>query len=528
MKKKWITITAFLLALLSLATLGAGCAGQPNTAGIQPSVAQANTSESWGIQADGQASLTDGETGDAQNIMLLSATTTSTSLAETVLTSLCDAAKEKLGSIVGKKAASIFDSVLSIFGINLDDSSEELKMLQDISDQLNDMSVQIDNVAKDVKKLIEATETSAFKQQMRDVQSSVLTLKPRITGYLGGFEALIQLEPGTEEYNNELKSLADSINEARGIDFHAETYALGEKLLSDAAGTSDGALKAHYDRVMTQNNWEQQTYDERERFYLYTVGTYYQAAVFDQLALAYTIETAASSVTKKEAQSQLNELNTQIEKVAALAEKYQIKRLKPEYDRNLRTGIILSTSVETVTYDANNRLVSNAEAYRLIQQKLLDDTPAGKSTSLVGNGTFTLPESLGLLTEEQAQGIMKYSSANSLVEELRSAGFSIPEGCPDAVILRDVRIQKDGTRTGTSGTRSTIYVYYKTFEKSATDTLFSDMSFAIHKFVWKPDSRDTDPDINKATKYRESSWRTNSLTVAAVKQIADAESLYLN
>ena len=139
----------------------------------------------------------------------------------------------------------------------------------------------------------------------------------------------------------------------------------------------------------------------------------------------------------------------------------RVKRLKSDYNRNLRTGIILSTKVEKVTYDANNRLVSQADTYRLIKQKLIDDTPKGKYTAIGGSGNFTLPESLGLLTEKQAQDIMKYSSKGSLVEELKSAGFSIPSGCPDSVMLRDVRIEKSLSRTGTSATRYCFAVHYK-------------------------------------------------------------------
>ena len=132
--------------------------------------------------------------------------------------------------------------------------------------------------------------------------------------------------------------------------------------------------------------------------------------MLDSIALGYVADTSDSAVERSEAQNNLKELKAQIARVSSMAEKYQVKRLKSDYNRNLRTGIILSTKVEKVTYDANNRLVSNADAYRLIQQKLLDDTPKGKYTSLAGSGAFTLSESLGLLTEKQAQDIMKYSS----------------------------------------------------------------------------------------------------------------------
>ena len=56
--------------------------------------------------------------------------------------------------------------------------------------------------------------------------------------------------------------------------------------------------------------------------------------------------------------------------------------------------------------------------------------------------TFTPPDSLGLLTEKEADALMKYSSKGSLLEELKSAGFTVPSGCPDTVILRDICIEK--------------------------------------------------------------------------------------
>lgn len=436
------------------------------------------------------------------------------------LLSMAKAGLGKVGEIVSGK-------LLSWLGF---ESSEEQinKKLDEIIGQLNSLTDRINNIEQSINKLIDAVETSAFKEQMRDIQASVLKLKSRVSGYQAALGEVSKLEAGSEEYKKEMKILADKINNTNGLDFHGETYALGEKILSDAAGTADGALKAHYDRITTKNNWEQQTYDERERFYLYSVGTYLQSAMLDSIALGYVADTLDSAVERSEAQNNLKELKAQIARVSSMAEKYQVKRLKSDYNRNLRTGIILSTKVEKVTYDANNRLVSNADAYRLIQQKLLDDTPKGKYTSLAGSGAFTLSESLGFLTEKQAQDIMKYSSKGSLVEELKSAGFSIPSGCPDSVMLRDIRIVKNGIRTGTSATRSEIAVYYKTFVKSTSETLFSNMAFAVHKFVWKPDSRDTDPDINKATKYRESSWFTGSMEVASVKQVKESKDLYVN
>ena len=315
--------------------------------------------------------------------------------------------------------------------------------------------------------------------------------------------------------------IRDSTN---GIDFHTETYALGEKILSDAAGTADGALKAHYDRITTMNNWEQQTYDERERFYLYSVGTYTQAVILDSIALEYIIETSNSTVEKSEAKSNLEDLKAQASRVSALAEKYQVKRLKTGYNRNLRTGTILATDVTVGTYDSSNRLVSNEEVYRLMNQRLIDNTKPGRYTLGTGKETFTLPDSLGLLTEKEATALMKYSSKGSLLEELKSAGFTVPSGCPNAVMLRDIYIEKTLWRSGTSPTRYGIYVYYKTFLKAASNEYFSDMYVYSHgEFV----NNIPKTDLNKVNKYEERYWVTNTLKSAVVKVVADSKDLYV-
>ena len=205
------------------------------------------------------------------------------------------------------------------------ESSEEQinKKLDQIMEQLNSLTTQINKIEQSINKLIDAVETSAFKEQMRDIQASVLKLKSRVSGYQAALGEVSKLEAGSEEYNKELKILADKINNTNGLDFHGETYALGEKILSDAAGTADGALKAHYDRITTKNNWEQQTYDERERVYLYSVGTYLQSAMLDSIALGYVADTSDSAVERSEAQNNLKELMAQIARVSSMAEKYQ-------------------------------------------------------------------------------------------------------------------------------------------------------------------------------------------------------------
>lgn len=466
------------------------------------------------------------ETGDGIQLLSAGETTLLALDGDAAANALCGFVKDGLLNMakagMGKVGEIVSGKLLSWLGF---ESSEEQinKKLDEIIGQLNSLTSRINNIEQSINKLIDAVETSAFKEQMRDIQASVLKLKSRVSGYQAALGEVSKLEAGSEEYKKEMKILADKINNTNGLDFHGETYALGEKILSDAAGTADGALKAHYDRITTKNNWEQQTYDERERFYLYSVGTYLQSAMLDSIALGYVADTSGSAVERSEAQNNLKELKAQVTRVSSMAEKYQVKRLKSDYNRNLRTGIILSTKVEKVTYDANNRLVSHADTYRLIKQKLIDDTPKGKYTAIGGSGNFTLPESLGLLTEKQAQDIMKYSSKGSLVEELKSAGFSIPSGCPDSVMLRDVRIEKSLIRTGTSATRYCFAVHYKPFKKSVNEYFFSNM------FVLAGGSEKTEnTDYNKAQKWREYDWVTKPITAASVKQVKESKDLYVN
>lgn len=73
-----------------------------------------------------------------------------------------------------------------------------------------------------MNKLIDALETSAFKDQIRDIQASVLKLIERVLGYQSSLAAISKLDLGSEEYQNELKILADKINHTNGIDFHTE------------------------------------------------------------------------------------------------------------------------------------------------------------------------------------------------------------------------------------------------------------------------------------------------------------------
>ena len=283
-------------------------------------------------------------------------------------------------------------------------------------------------------------------------------------------------------------------------------------------------MKAHYDRITTMNNWEQQTYDERERFYLYSVGTYTQAVILDSIALEYIIETSNSTVEKSEAKSNLEDLKAQASRVSSFAEKYQVKRLKTGYNRNLRTGTILSTDVTVGTYDSNHRLVSNDEVYRLMNQKLIDNTKPGRYTLGTGKETFTLPDSVGLLTEKEAIALMKYSSKDSLLEELKSAGFIIPSGCPDTVMLRDIYIEKTLTRTGTSPTHYCFKVYYKPFLKTANNTYFSNMLvYASSDFV----KNTPKTDFSKVSKLWEKDWTVNTIKSAVVKVVADDKGLYV-
>lgn len=119
---------------------------------------------------------------------------------------------------------------------------------------------------------------------------------------------------------------------------------------------------------------------------------------------------------------------------------------------------------------------------------------------------------------------MKYSSKGSLLEELKSAGFTVPSGCPDTVILRDICIEKKLWRSGTSLTRYGIYVYYKTFSKAARNEYFSDMYVYSHgEFV----NNVPKTDLNKVNKYEERYWVTNTLKSAVVKVVADSKDLYI-
>ncbi|MFQ9439845.1 MAG: hypothetical protein ACLR13_01090 [Acutalibacteraceae bacterium] len=438
---------------------------------------------------------------------------------------LCDFVGSSLKSLVTGGFSGV-GSVISgklLTWLGISGEAETMKKLNEIVEKLDSLTEQVNRLEQGINKLIDAVETSAFKEQMRDIQASVLKLKARVSGYQASLAAISKLDLGSEEYQNELKILADKINHTNGIDFHTETYALGEKILSDAAGTADGAL-THYDRITTMNNWEQQTYDERERFYLYSVGTYTQAVILDSIALEYIIETSNSTVEKSEAKSNLEDLKAQASRVSSFAEKYQVKRLKTGYNRNLRTGTILSTDVTVGTYDSNHRLVSNDEVYRLMNQKLIDNTKPGRYTLGTGKETFTLPDSVGLLTEKEAIALMKYSSKDSLLEELKSAGFIIPSGCPDTVMLRDIYIEKTLTRTGTSPTHYCFKVYYKPFLKTANNTYFSNMLvYASSDFV----KNTPKTDFSKVSKLWEKDWTVNTIKSAVVKVVADDKGLYV-
>lgn len=443
---------------------------------------------------------------------------------DNTLTSLCDSAKEGLTSLAKNTATSVFKNfVLPFLGIEIDDRSEELKKLEEVMKKLDDMSVQIDKMEKTIQNLIDATESNAFKEQMRDVQSSVLKLKPRIAGFQGGLSALAELEIGSDKYLEELKILTGDINASQGIDFHSETYALGEKLLSDAAGTADGAIKAHYDRIMTMKNWEQQTYDERERFYLYAIGTYYQAALFDKLALQYTIESTSSSVSKKTAEAHMKELNLQIQNVEKIAAQYQVHRLDPQYDRNLRANVILKKNVLKTTYDTNNRLLTDAEAYTLIQKKLdRGQSQWGREVWQNGEGIFTL-DSANLLTEAQANTIFKAGGKSTLLDELKSAGFTIADGCPNTVLLSDVQIMKFFTRTSSSSKWYSFAIYYRLFDSQVSQQrsrLFSITS----------NTKTKDPfDFSEQRTLSGSRFQANGvITAAQVTTVANDPSLYIS
>lgn len=421
-----------------------------------------------------------------------------------LLNPLCNYAVGKLPSVARAPGMWILKKgILPLLGLDLFGEKDVVaEKLEEVMEKLNTISTQINELDDSIKTLINSVDSEAYKQQMRDVQSTVLKLKPQLAGFQGGLSALNKLEPGTEKYNHELSVLASSVNNAQGIDFHGVTYALGEKILTDAAGTSSGALESHYKRTMAQNNWEQQTYDERERFYLYTVGTYYQSVLFSKIAIQYTLETTTSDVERGMAEGRLRELDSQIEKVKTVAEKYAIHRLDPQVDRHTKTGIVVDKNMTTVTYNEKNmfEFVTREEAYNLIKQRYLDK----KIDTLNYSDSFTLPireedkkESKRMITEQEAAELMKYSDKPSLMEEFRSAGLT--QGNSDKILLRDIYVAKSLLRTGSSPTQYVYNIFYKTFTNKAENTLF----YNLHTLAG------TDKVENVILKPNEIFWQSN-------------------
>ena len=139
------------------------------------------------------------------------------------------------------------------------------------------------------------------------------------------------------------------------------------------------------------------------------------------------LDNAATTAARPEVEMCIRD---RLEKVAALAEKYAIKRLDGKYDRNLRANVILEKNIQSVTFNESNRLVSDTDAFSLIQHKLDQGASkwGGRNIAMNGSSIFHI-DGANLLTEEQANTIMKYSSQKSLLEELRTAGFTIPKNC---------------------------------------------------------------------------------------------------
>ena len=119
---------------------------------------------------------------------------------------------------------------------------------------------------------------------------------------------------------------------------------------------------------------------------------------------------------------------------------------------------------------------------------------------------------------------MKYSSKDSLLEELKSAGFIIPSGCPDTVMLRDIYIEKSLIRTGTSPTRYCFAVYYKPFLKLQTIHISPNMFvYASSEFV----NNIPKTDFSKVSKLWEKDWTVKTIKSAVVKVVADDKNLYV-
>ena len=54
-----------------------------------------------------------------------------------------------------------------------------MKKLNEIVDKLDSLTEQVNRLEQGINKLIDAVETSAFKEQMRDIQASVLKIESK-------------------------------------------------------------------------------------------------------------------------------------------------------------------------------------------------------------------------------------------------------------------------------------------------------------------------------------------------------------
>lgn len=387
-----------------------------------------------------------------------------------------------VSQLAGSRFASVGDSILSFLGIpNTSTEAEILKEVREIKSQMAEVSNRLDSIDRDIVKLINSVETGTFRNQMTDFENGYLALNGALDGYQSALSTLLEQEaqmadaPDDEalraDYDAGYASFASQVN--RGWSWHTSTIAFGSKLSSSAAGTGEGALAAHEKWFTTHYNWESQIYEERCRFYLYSFGTYLQAATVDAAALNYAIVHAPSSADAAQAQTLLNNLSTQIATVSKLAEEYAVHQLAPGYDVSLRANVAFQTTVEKASYSTReSELLPRAEVWRRTRVLQLAKQDAR------GDYVFTADD-LGIVSDDVAATVMKYSSASSLVEELRSVGtFTVPANAPNAAVTSTFTVNNGFVNVGAGNKWDFYTVHYHLFTKSAEKRRFDNIAVA--------------------------------------------------
>lgn len=409
--------------------------------------------------------------------------TTQASFGDSAVTALVSWVKSGLTSLANKGFGKASSTILEFLGWSNEDPV--LGKLEDLDKKMSELGNQVKTIDSEIKSLISSVNDASFRDQMTDVENAYDSLRPRLVGYQASFDTLMSEEgdPSQKEaYEAGSKSLASQIN--AGWDLHASTITLGLKILSGSAGTSDGALKAHTDWMLSHCNWESQTYEERERFYVYLMGTYLQAASLDAFALRYQATNASTPSEVAQANAYLDDLEKQVKSVSDYTSSYTVKRLDTAYDYNLRTGVYFSTDVQTETYTMDNPLWSRADSFHRFRV----DYAAGKAKcggpSTPGgyeSNYYELPE-LGLISKQQAAAVMSFSSCESLMDELRSArSFTISDGAPSDVATCDFNVRASFFRSGTGLSFYTYVINYIVYDKSAREVQFDVYNVADRK-----------------------------------------------